>query len=100
VLPTLVDCWALVVNEALHHGVPVITTTAAGARELLADGRSGLIVPPGDPDALRTAVEGLLADPARCARMAAAARERSDITDPAVGAAPLLAAVRKVTGTA
>lgn len=100
VLPTLVDCWALVVNEALHYGVPVITTTAAGARELVADGRGGLLVPPGDPDALRTAMEKLLADPAGRARMAAAARERSDVTDPAVGAAPLIAAVRKVTGDA
>ncbi len=97
VLPTLVDCWALVVNEALHYGVPVITTTAAGAGELIADGRSGVLVPPGDPDALRAALAKLLADPPERARMAAAARERTDITDPAVGAAPLLAALRAVS---
>jgi glycosyltransferase involved in cell wall biosynthesis len=96
VLPTLVDCWALVVNEALHHGVPVITTTAAGARELIADGRSGRLVPPGDRTALRTALAGLLADPAERDRMAAAARGRTDITDPRVGAAPILSALRKV----
>ncbi|GAB1646601.1 glycosyltransferase family 4 protein [Krasilnikovia sp. MM14-A1259] len=97
VLPTLVDCWGLVVNEALHHGVPVVTTTAAGARELVADGRAGLLVPPGDSDALRTALARLLADPAQRTRMAAAARGRSDVTDPAVGAAPLVAALRKVS---
>ena len=65
VLPTLVDCWAMVVNEALHHGVPVVTTTAAGAGELIADGASGLLVPPADPAALRAALAELLADPDR-----------------------------------
>jgi glycosyltransferase involved in cell wall biosynthesis len=97
VLPTLVDCWALVVNEALHYGVPVITTTAAGAGELIADGRSGLLVPPGDPDTLRAALGKLLADPAERGQMAAAARERTDITDSAVGAAPVLAALLAVS---
>ena len=96
VLPTLVDCWALVVNEALHYGVPVIASTAAGARELVADGRSGLLVPPADADALLRALRTLLADPDRRSRMAAAARDRTDITDPRVGAAPILRAVRKV----
>jgi glycosyltransferase involved in cell wall biosynthesis len=98
VLPTLVDCWAMVVNEALHHGVPVVTTTAAGAGELIADGGSGLLVPPGDPVALREALAKLLADPDRLARMAATARRRTDVTDPKVGAAPLLAALSKVEG--
>ena len=98
VLPSLVDCWGLVVNEALHHGVPVVTTTAVGARELVADGRAGVLVPPGDSEALRTALEKLLADPHERARMAAAARARTDVTDPAVGAAPLLAALGKVSG--
>ena len=98
VLPTLVDCWAMVVNEALHHGVPVITTTAAGAGELIADGASGLLVPPADPAALRAALAELLADPDRLGRMAAAARRRTDVTDPKVGAAPLLAALSKVEG--
>jgi glycosyltransferase involved in cell wall biosynthesis len=98
VLPTLVDCWALVVNEAMHYGVPVVTTTAAGARELIADGHSGLLVPPADPGALRAALGKLLADPAGRARMAAAARARTDVTDPRVGAAPLLAALGKVGG--
>ena len=98
VLPSLVDCWGLVVNEALHHGVPVVTTTAVGARELVADGRAGMLVPPGDSEALRTALEKLLADPQERARMAAAARARTDITDPAVGAAPLIAALGKAGG--
>ncbi len=98
VLPTLVDCWAMVVNEALHHGVPVVTTTAAGAGELIADGGSGLLVPPGDPEALRAALAELLADPDRLTRMAAAARRRTEVTDPGVGAAPLLAALSKVEG--
>lgn len=35
VLPTHHDPWGLVVNEALHYGTPVLTTKAAGAKELL-----------------------------------------------------------------
>jgi phosphatidylinositol alpha 1,6-mannosyltransferase len=76
----------------------VVTTTAAGARELIADGRTGVLVPPADPGALRAALGALLADPAARARMAAAARARTDVTDPRVGAAPLLAALRKAGG--
>ncbi len=48
-----------VVVEALHAGVPVVATTAGGLPEVLAG--VGLLVPPEDPDALRTALRGALA---------------------------------------
>jgi glycosyltransferase involved in cell wall biosynthesis len=35
VLPTYHDPWGLVVNEAIHYGTPVVTTEAAGAKELV-----------------------------------------------------------------
>ena len=57
VFPTLADGFGMVVSEAMSQGLPVITTTRAGAAEMITHGGNGLIVPPGDPaplaDALR-----------------------------------------------
>lgn len=52
VFPTLCDGFGMVVAEALAHGVPVITTSNAGAADLIADGHNGFVVAPGDPAAL------------------------------------------------
>jgi phosphatidylinositol alpha 1,6-mannosyltransferase len=45
-------------------GVPVIAPAAGGPLDLVDHGRTGLLVPPHDPDALRAAVAALAADPA------------------------------------
>lgn len=50
-----------VVVEAQLAGVPVIATDLGGARELIEDGTSGLLVPPGDPAALRAGIARVLA---------------------------------------
>lgn len=93
VLPTLADCWAFVVNESLYYGTPVITTSAAGAAQLLADGKSGIVIPPRDEASLVLALENLLGDPKHYRRMAAATRKMRDvITDTRVGAQPILEA--------
>lgn len=97
VLPTLVDCWGLVVNEAMHYGTPVITTTIAGASELLRP-TGGLIVPPQNTAALASALRQLLHDPAQRHRLSQANLARTDITDTAMGAAPILAAIRAAGG--
>lgn len=60
VLPTLHDAWGLVINEAMYFGLPIITTDAAGASELI-DG-NGLVVKAGDEEELRRAIEKLLDD--------------------------------------
>ncbi len=52
VLPTLCDGFGMVVSEALAHGLPVITTTHAGAADIIEDGKSGFVIPPADEDAL------------------------------------------------
>jgi glycosyltransferase involved in cell wall biosynthesis len=69
--------WGLVVNEAFDRGVPVIATTAVGAAAggLVRDGRTGLVVPAGDADALAAAIRRLHDDPALRARLGAAGRE-------------------------
>jgi glycosyltransferase involved in cell wall biosynthesis len=47
------------VFQALACGAPVVTANTPAARELLADGESALLVPPGDPDALAAALDRL-----------------------------------------
>jgi glycosyltransferase involved in cell wall biosynthesis len=54
VLPTLSDGFAITQLEALAHGVPVITTLNCG--RVVEEGKTGLIVPPRDSEALAGAI--------------------------------------------
>ncbi len=56
VLPTYYDPFAASTVEALSSGLPVVTTTTNGGAERVVDGLTGSIVPPGDVDALATAL--------------------------------------------
>jgi glycosyltransferase involved in cell wall biosynthesis len=60
--------------QALASAAPLVTADTPGARELLADGESALLVPPGDPQALATAVRALAADRELSRRIAARGR--------------------------
>jgi colanic acid/amylovoran biosynthesis glycosyltransferase len=62
------------VLEAMALGVPVVATAVSGLSEAVIDGRTGLVVPQHDPEALAAAIERLLSDDALAARLAAAAR--------------------------
>jgi glycosyltransferase involved in cell wall biosynthesis len=63
--------------EAMAQGIPPIVTDASpGPLEVVEDGRSGLVVPTDDPDALARAMERLATDPALRHRMGAEARRR------------------------
>jgi glycosyltransferase involved in cell wall biosynthesis len=64
-----------VLLEAAACGVPIAATTAGGIPEIVADGSSGLLAPPRDPEALAGAIARLLGDPALAQRLAAQARE-------------------------
>ena len=61
--------------EAMACGVPVVAVDAWGPRELVADGRTGCLVPPGDAAALADRIAALACDPGLRARLGAAARE-------------------------
>ncbi|MET8834325.1 glycosyltransferase family 1 protein [Micromonospora sp. NPDC004540] len=61
-------------QEAAASGVPVVAPASGGPVDLVESGVTGLLVPPGDGDALAAAVAELAADPARRARYGAAAR--------------------------
>ena len=75
VSPSLYEGFGLPAAEAMACGTPVIATTAGAFPEFIDDGRTGILVPPGDPDALAAAIKSLMSDPERCARMGAAASE-------------------------
>ena len=60
--------------EAMACGLPVVACSGSGSSEVIADGASGLLVPPGDAAALSAALRRLLADAALRARLGSAAR--------------------------
>lgn len=62
--------------EAMAARRPVIATAVAGTPELVRDGETGLLVPPGAPDALAGALTALAADPVRRRRMGERGRRR------------------------
>jgi glycosyltransferase involved in cell wall biosynthesis len=61
------------VLEALAAGTPVISTAVGGVPEVVHDGENGILVPPGDPQALADAIRRFLADDALRRRLADAA---------------------------
>jgi glycosyltransferase involved in cell wall biosynthesis len=74
--PRFVEPWGLVCNEAMHQARPVIASDAVGAAAggLVRDGDGGLVVPAGDRDALRRAIERLLSDEALRVRLGEGAK--------------------------
>jgi glycosyltransferase involved in cell wall biosynthesis len=67
--------FGLVGPEALAHGVPIVGFDVGAVREYLEDGRTGLLVPPGDVPALAAAIDRLLNDAALAAELGARGRE-------------------------
>ena len=63
--------------EAMAHAKPVVATAVGGLLDLVVDGQTGLLVPPRDPQALRAALERLLADKELRRRLGTAARARA-----------------------
>lgn len=63
--------------EAMATGCPVVATRVGGVPDLVADGETGRLVPPADPDALAGALLALLDEPERTARMAELARKQA-----------------------
>jgi glycosyltransferase involved in cell wall biosynthesis len=65
-----------VILEALAMGVPVVTTPVSAIPEVIVDGVTGLLVPPGDAVALAQALERLLTDSALRQRLGQQGRSR------------------------
>jgi glycosyltransferase involved in cell wall biosynthesis len=76
VLPSRSEGQPMAVLEAMANGLCVVASDVGGIPELIDDGRSGLLVPPDDVEALVAALRRVLADAALRAQLGAAARER------------------------
>ncbi|MDP1946238.1 MAG: glycosyltransferase family 4 protein [Nitrospirota bacterium] len=74
VLPSLSEGFPFVLLEALAMGCPVVASRVNGIPELIEEGKTGLLVPARDPQALALAIQKLLSDPAAASRMGAAGR--------------------------
>jgi len=70
-------CMGLAIKEAMASGKPVIACDIGGIPEAVVHEGTGLLTPAEDSEALGAAVGRLLDDPAECARLGAAGRERA-----------------------
>ncbi len=77
VQPSNWEGFGLTVLEAMAAGRPVVATRVGGVPEVVLEGRTGLLVPPADPDALAAACLEILTDPERAARLGEAGRRRA-----------------------
>lgn len=77
-VPSIVaETFGIVALEAMYMGKPVIAARSGGLTDVVVDGETGLLVPPGDPHALRVAIQSLLNDPTLRERMGKQARQRA-----------------------
>jgi glycosyltransferase involved in cell wall biosynthesis len=77
VVPSLYEGFSLPAIEAMACGVPLVCTTGGALPEVVGrDGKTALLVPPGDPSALAAALVRALDDPALRARVGEAGRQR------------------------
>jgi glycosyltransferase involved in cell wall biosynthesis len=77
VVPSRREGYGVAAREAMAYGRAVVATAVGGLPDAIEDGVTGLLVPPGDPAALRAALERLLGDAKLRASLGAAARERA-----------------------
>jgi alpha-maltose-1-phosphate synthase len=75
--PSVYEPLGIVNLEAMACGTAVVASRAGGIPEVVADGETGLLVPPGEPEPLAAALNTLLRDPDRAAAMGQAGRKRA-----------------------
>ncbi|MDE3057190.1 MAG: glycosyltransferase family 4 protein [Bacteroidota bacterium] len=77
VLPSLCETFGIVVIEAMAMRKPVIATNAGGVPEIITDGKTGLLVEPGDAEELTRAIHRLLNEEALRTSLAHSAYEKA-----------------------
>jgi glycosyltransferase involved in cell wall biosynthesis len=73
-LPSLFEGTPLTLIEAMMSGLPIVTTATCGMRDVIEDGKNGLLLPIRSPEAIAAAVERLSGDREYRARLGRAAR--------------------------
>ena len=76
VLPSLWEGLPMALIEAMASGLPIVATDVSGTRQVMIPGETGIVVPPGDAQQLKEAIEYFLSDPAQARIMGAAAQRR------------------------
>ncbi len=76
VLPSKSEGMPMVILEAMAAGLPVVATNVGGTPEVVIDGETGFLVPPGDPQALADVIKKLMDDPELRRKFGKAGRER------------------------
>lgn len=77
VLPSLYEGLPLAILEAMAAGKPVIASDINGTDEIINDGKTGILVPPADPNAIAEAIRRVLSDPSLARNLAASGKERA-----------------------
>jgi glycosyltransferase involved in cell wall biosynthesis len=75
-LPSRFEPYGLSVLEGMAHELPCVVTDVGALPEIVRDGETGLVVPPGDTAALAAALHRLIDDPAHARRLGTNGRER------------------------
>jgi glycosyltransferase involved in cell wall biosynthesis len=76
-LPSVQEGFGIVFLEAMAAGLPIVACRTAAVPEVVADGVTGLLVPPESPERLTDALEEILTDSARRKEYGEAARQRA-----------------------
>ncbi|WP_245717266.1 glycosyltransferase [Nocardia jejuensis] len=71
-----IECFPMALLEAMAAARPAVCTAVGGVPEMIADGETGYLVPPRDPEAMAERLIALLADPVARKDMGSAARAR------------------------
>jgi glycosyltransferase involved in cell wall biosynthesis len=95
VLPSFLEGYGMALAEAIAHAVPVVSTTAGAIPDTVPTA-AGVLVPPGDADALSAALRRLLSDTALAERLARTAYAEAPLYSWAARAAALHELLREV----
>ena len=97
VLPSLYEELGTVLLEAMQAALPIVASKTGGIPDVIDNGVNGMLVPPGDPEALARAIDCLLADRKLACRLSEGAQERAKDYDWEVLAERVLRVYRGVT---
>ena len=98
VLPSLYEELGTVLLEAMQVSLPIVPSKTGGIPDVMEDDVNGILVPPGDPEALARAIDRILADCELVSRLSEEGQERAKGYDWEVLAGRVLRVYQDVTG--